>query len=114
MAVLINDDIAFVEGFNVSFYKSVLVFLLALVVAVCITMIGALLITALLIIPASTARRFANSPQQMIFYSFIISNIAFIIGITASVFWNFPTSPAIVVTLGMMFIASLFFRVRNS
>lgn len=110
LAVLINEEMAFVEGINVSYYKAMLVFLLALVVAVAINILGALLITSLLIIPASTARRFARTPGQMIGYSFIISNIAFALGIFLSAFYDFPTSPAIVVILGFLFFFSLAFK----
>lgn len=114
VAVLINEDIAFVEGVNVQLIKSLLVFMLAIIVATCITMIGALLITSLLVIPASTARSFAKSPQQMIVYSFIVSNIAFVIGIVGSVYWDLPTSPAIVATLGIMFLVSLIFKPKQA
>ncbi|MFC6276275.1 iron chelate uptake ABC transporter family permease subunit [Psittacicella hinzii] len=107
LTVLISEEMAIVEGINVRFYKTLLVILLAFVVATSITLIGALLITSLLIIPASTARRFATSPKQMIIYSFVISNIAIAIGITTSVYFSFPTSPAIVACLGIMFLLSL-------
>lgn len=110
MAVLINEDMAHVEGINVGYYKALLVLLLAVVVAVSITLVGALLITSLLIIPASAARRFATSPTQMISYSFLISNIAFIIGIYLSIAHEIPTTPAIVVVLGAMFFLSLLFK----
>ncbi|RIY31240.1 hypothetical protein CKF54_07155 [Psittacicella hinzii] len=114
MSILINEEMAQVEGVNVPFYKSLLVILLALVVATSITLIGALLITALLIIPASTARRFAKSPQQMIVYSFIISNIAIVIGLFSSLYFSFPASAAIVATLGGMFFISLLFKRTDS
>ncbi|RIY33153.1 metal ABC transporter permease [Psittacicella gerlachiana] len=114
MSILISEEMAIVEGVNVAFYKSLLVILLALVVATSITLIGALLITALLIIPASTARRFATSPKQMILYSFGISNLAIIIGLFSSLYFNFPTSPAIVSTLGIMFFLSLVFKRGDS
>ncbi|RIY32339.1 hypothetical protein CJP74_04915 [Psittacicella melopsittaci] len=114
MNLLISQEMAIVEGVNVQFYKSLLVILLALVVATSITLVGALLITALLIIPASTARRFAKSPQQMLIYSFIISNIAIVIGLTTSLYFSFPTSPAIVASLGVMFFFSLAFKRADS
>lgn len=114
LSVIINEDMARVEGINVPFYKSLLVLLLAFTVASSIALIGALLITALLIIPASIARRFATSPKQMIIYAFIFTNIAVICGLFSSVYFSFPPSPAIVATLGAMFFLSLIFKRQDS
>lgn len=107
LAILVSQEMAAVEGINVEGQKSLLVFLLALVIAISISLVGSLIITSLLIIPASIARRFAKTPGQMILFSFLLSNFSFLVGIFCSVYLDLPTAPAIVATLGTLFFVSL-------
>ena len=82
--------------------------LVAAVIAVSMKLVGVLLITALLIIPAATARRFSTSPEHMAVIASIIGAISVFIGLNGSLEWDTPAGPSIVVAALFCFIASLF------
>lgn len=105
--VTIDAEIAQAEGKKVVFYKILLLLLMALVVALAMQLVGILLLIALLIIPATAARPLAKSPYIMVILAIIFSILAVILGILTSVFWDIPTSPAIVLIAGILFIISL-------
>lgn len=107
LSTTIDSDLAQVEGIPVNAANWAFIVLLALVFAVAIKLVGALLITALLIIPASAARRFAASPEWMIVISSILGCIAVVTGFWASLAWDWPTGPSIVVAASMIFAISL-------
>ena len=65
LLVTIDEDLARAEGINPIYINLLLTIVLTIVVAVSLQIIGLLLITAMLIIPAATSRRLANSPGQM-------------------------------------------------
>src|SRR5690606_24431366 len=65
LAITVHEELARVEGINVGWVKAALMLTLALVIAIAMKVVGVLLITALLVIPAATARRFASSPSSM-------------------------------------------------
>jgi zinc transport system permease protein len=107
LSATIESDLARCEGVPVEFTSWSLIIMLALVFAVAIKLVGVLLITALLIIPASAARRFAKSPESMVLIASIIGCIAVLIGFKASLAWDWPTGPAIVAAAAAVFAVSL-------
>lgn len=107
LASTIHNDLAQVEGVPVNVANWAFIILLALVFAVAIKLVGVLLITALLIIPASAARRFARTPELMIVIASLVGCIAVVIGFWASMQWDWPTGPAIVVAAAGIFALSL-------
>ena len=66
-----------------------------------------LLVTALLIIPAATARRFAGNPEVMALLASIIGCLAVSAGLYGSYQWDTPTGPTIVVAACLIFILGL-------
>ena len=78
--------------------------IIALVVAITMKIIGILLITSLLIIPAATARRFARTPEQMAVLASGIGALAVVGGLFASLQWDTPTGPSIVVAATILFV----------
>ncbi len=79
-----SEDIARAEGLSVSTYNFILMLLMALTVALSIQMVGVLLITSLLILPAACARLFAKSPEQMAVSAILIAAIGIFVGLQAS------------------------------
>ncbi len=61
----LNEDLAHASGLNPDRERLVLTLALALVVAVALKVVGALLIAAMLIIPAAAARGLTRSPEAM-------------------------------------------------
>ena len=62
--------------------------LTALTIALSMKFVGALIITSLLIIPAATARRFAKTPEQMVFIAILISMLSVVGGLFLSAFYD--------------------------
>ncbi len=107
LSATIHSDLAMVEGVPVALTNWSLIIILALVFAVAIKLVGVLLITALLIIPASSARKFARSPEAMVILSSIFGCVAVGLGFGSSLRWDIPTGPAIVVAAAVIFLFSL-------
>jgi zinc transport system permease protein len=68
--------------------------------------VGILLITSLLILPAATARRVARTPEAMAMLAGLAGTVAVLAGIAASLTWDVPTGPAIVLAAGGLFAIS--------
>ena len=94
----INEDLAFANGFDVKKEKVVLIISLAFLVAIAIKVVGALLITAMLIIPAASARASSKNPEAMAFIAVSIGILSVLGGIVFSYNWDVPTGPTIVVS----------------
>lgn len=107
LATTIHNDLAQVEGVPVNVANWAFIILLALVFAVAIKLVGVLLITALLIIPASAARRFSSTPEMMVVLASVIGCLAVAFGFVASLYWDWPTGPAIVVSAAGIFALTL-------
>ncbi len=73
--LLINlaKDLAISEGINNKIWDNVFLVLLTLAIAMSAKIVGVLLATALLVLPAAIARIFANSAKQMLCFSFLIA-----------------------------------------
>lgn len=105
LAFTLQSELAQVEGRNTLRLRLLLMLIIALVVAVAMKIVGVLLITSLLVIPAATARLFARSPEQMALGASLCGCLAVLGGIAASWVWDTPTGPSIVVVAAMLFAA---------
>ncbi|WP_417502106.1 zinc ABC transporter permease subunit ZnuB [Marinobacter sp.] len=94
----IHEELARVEGVPVERLRLLLMLMFALVIAVAMKMVGVLLITALLIIPAATARRLANTPEQMAALAVVFGFIAVAGGLSLSWHLDTPAGPSVVVS----------------
>ena len=109
LALTINEELARSEGVAVDRIRLLFMLLMTLVVAVSMKLVGILLITALLIIPAASARRFAQSPEIMVLLSVLFGFFAVVSGLGLSMLLDTPTGPSIVVTAVVLF---FFSRIR--
>ncbi len=80
--------------------------LIALVIAVAMKIVGILLITSLLIIPAASARRLARNPEQMAGLAVLFGWLAVGLGLWGSLQWDTPTGPSVVVAAAALFLLS--------
>ena len=103
LLVTLSEDLASANGFNPKKENFIITISLAIVVAVGIKVVGVLLIIALLIIPAASARFITLTPESMGFIASIIGVLSSILGLYAAYFFDTPTGPSIVC------VASLFF-----
>ena len=79
-----HEELAQVEGVNVPATRLAFMLLVAVVIAVAMKVVGILLITSLLILPAAAARRFARTPEAMAMLAALAGSLAVIGGVTAS------------------------------
>jgi len=108
LSITVHEDLAQIEGIRVDVIKIIYMLLIALLVAVALKVIGVLLITALMIIPAAAARTISNTPLQMIVYSSCGGILSVIAGISVSSQWDVPTGPAIVLSATVLFLCGRF------
>lgn len=101
----VNPDLALASGISPRREQLVLTIALAIVVAVAIKVVGVLLIAAMLIIPAATARRFSRTPETMALMAAIIGVCASLSGLRLSFHFDSPTGPTIVCIVAFLFVA---------
>jgi zinc transport system permease protein len=106
-AATVNYDLAAAEGMKPDLSNFIFTLLLAGVIAISIKMIGALLITGLLLIPAATARSLSSNPRQMVIISILVGIISVILGLFSSLELNTASGPSIIVAALVLFILSL-------
>ena len=106
-ASTVNYELAEAEGLNPDRAKAIFTILMAAVIAISIKMVGLLLITGMLIIPAAMARNISTSPQQMVFYSVIGGLLSVVLGLFTSLEFNSSSGPSIIAAALFLFILSL-------
>ena len=104
LAMTVNEELAKVEGYPVEAIRLLLMLLVALVIAVAMKIVGVLLITSLMIIPAATARRLSQTPVQMAVTSGVLGCFSVIGGLWSSYQWDTPTGPSVVVCAAVLFL----------
>ncbi|PTE15538.1 metal ABC transporter permease [Pseudogemmobacter blasticus] len=111
----LNEDLAHASGLNPDRERLVLVLAMALTVAVSLKVVGALLIAAMLIIPAAAARGLARSPEGMALGATLIGALATLAGLRLSLWQDTPAGPSIIVAAAACFVvAAVLGRVRRA
>lgn len=112
LAGTVSAELAEAEGLRPERTRIVFMILMASVIAIAMKIVGVLLITALLIIPAATARRFASTPESMAVYAAIGGVLAVAGGLFGSLNFDTPSGPSIVVAALALFLVSLIVPAR--
>lgn len=103
----VDEDLAAAEGVPVTRLKMILFCLLVGLIAVAVQMVGVLLVGALLLMPAATARRFAATPVWMLLLAPLVGVMAVSVGLTAAWYMDIAAGPSIVVVAALLWAASL-------
>lgn len=106
----LNTEIARASGINPSREQMVLTISLAIVVALAIKIVGALLISAMLLIPPSAARNFARTPAGMVGLAVTFSIMAGLGGLWLSFGADTPAGPSVIVAAAGIFLLTQIFR----
>lgn len=106
LTATLNEDLAHAAGINPGRERMVLTIALAIVVAVALKIVGALLIAAMLIIPAAAARNFARGPEAMALSAVAIGGLSVWGGLQLSLAQDTPSGPSIVVVAALIFLGS--------
>ena len=107
LASTVNPDLAEAEGLRPERARLFFMLLMALVIAIAMKIVGIMLITSLLIIPAATARRFSSTPEIMAVLASLIGAAAVVGGLFGSLHFDTPSGPSIVVGALVLFVFSL-------
>ncbi|MCX6182073.1 MAG: metal ABC transporter permease [Bacteroidetes bacterium] len=114
--VLISFDMNFAKtiGLNIKFYEFVLSILTVMAVAIGIQTVGVVLMAAMLITPAATARYWTDNLRMMLLIAAVIGAFSGIAGAFISYTYdNMPTGPWIVIVFSLIAIASMIFAPRK-
>lgn len=106
LSITVHEELAQVEGVPVMRIRLTFMLMIALVIAISMKIVGVLLITSMMIIPAAAARRFSNTPEQMALVAALMGIVAVGLGLAASWFQDTPAGPSIVVGAALLFLFS--------
>ncbi|MCG8690181.1 MAG: metal ABC transporter permease, partial [Minwuiales bacterium] len=106
LSITVHEELARVEGVPVIRTQLCFMLLIAVVIALAMKVVGILLVTSLLIIPAATARRFASTPERMAVLASVTGMLAVALGLGGSLQWDLPSGPAVVVAAALLFTLS--------
>ncbi|MGE4280323.1 MAG: iron chelate uptake ABC transporter family permease subunit [Magnetospirillum sp.] len=103
LAMSVDEDLAAAEGHNIARARLGLMLLVALVVAAAMKVVGVLLVTSLLVIPAAAARALSRTPEQMALWASAIGMAAVVSGLGGSWRFDTPAGPSVVVAAVLIF-----------
>lgn len=95
----LSAPLTIAEGGDPNAARLLLMLALALIVAVAMQVVGLLLVTAMLILPAAAARPLAVTPERMAVAASLLGALGALLGLEASVAFDTPSGPTIVVAL---------------
>lgn len=108
----LNPSLAHVRGVRVLPLEYVFVLLLTILTVACVKIIGAVLVEALLLIPAAAARNVNRSIRGFVFWSIAFSTISCLVGVYAPMRYDLPvpSGGAIILTGALFFLATTLIR----
>lgn len=103
-SITFDEGFAKATGTKVSFYNTVIALLTAVTIVVGMRLMGAILISSLLIFPSLTAMRFFRSFRGVVLCSAVVSVLSFFLGFVAAYRFDLPTGASVVAVNAIMFI----------
>lgn len=113
LTTTVSPDLAVASGINPDRERVVLMLALALVVAVALKVVGALLIGALLIIPAAAARPLSATPEGMLVRTAGLGVLSALGGLWAAWQFDTPAGPSIVCVAAVLFAVATIMPIRR-
>ncbi|OEY86947.1 iron ABC transporter [Wolbachia pipientis] len=115
LMISINQDLAVVEKVNVNLVRLEFLITLAVFIAISAQLIGILLISAFLLIPAASARLVSRTPMQMVIMATFFSVISGISGLMLSLNFDLFTGPTIILISAVYLLIACLIRnyIRN-
>ena len=102
----LSPDLATASGISPRREQIILILAMAVTVAVAIKVVGALLIAAMLVIPAATARPFARKPEAMAGIALLVGSFSALAGLAGAFAFDTPAGPSIVTMAAALFALS--------
>ena len=97
-AVTFDESFAKAVGVKAGVYNALVAVLTSLVIVLGMRLMGALLISSLVIFPSLTSMRVCKTFRSVVITSGIVSAVCFLFGICASVLYDLPTGASIVIS----------------
>jgi zinc transport system permease protein len=113
-ATTVNYELASAEGMKPERMNIIFTLLMAAMIAIAIKIVGLLLITGMLIIPAATARNLSDNPKKMIIVSTVVGIISVCMGLLSSLKINSASGPSIITTAMILFLISLIYSINKN
>ena len=114
LAVTVDEALAQAEGIPAMRLQLLFMLLIAGLIALALKIVGILLVTSLLIIPATAARRYSRTPEQMAVGAALVGVVSVGLGLTTSLHFDTPSGPSIVVAAVIFFLFSVVPLPRSS
>jgi zinc transport system permease protein len=108
----LNPSLAHVRGARVKLLEYLFVVLITILTVACVKIVGAVLVEALLLIPAASARNVNRSLKGFVLWSMIFSTVSCLVGIYAPMRWDLPlpSGGAIILAGAVIFLVTLVIR----
>ncbi|MDC0865094.1 metal ABC transporter permease [Rickettsiaceae bacterium] len=104
LTVIVSKDIAYSREIRVKLLELLFLSILSLAVLITIKIVGALLVTSIILIPAMIARLVSNSPFRMIVIAIIFAELMNAIGAGLSFYFDMPFAPIIILSGGVIYL----------
>lgn len=112
-AVSIHRTVAKSKQIPVKLIDNLFAVLVALIVTLSIKWVGILIINALLILPAASARNISENMREYHLFSLIFSVFSGFVGLVVSFYTNVATGPMIVIITSVIYFATYFYGRRK-
>jgi len=113
-AVTFDEAFARAAGLRAGMYNMIIAALTAVTIVLGMRMMGAMLISALIIFPALTSMRFFKTFRQVVISSAAVAVVCFFLGITVSYLFDLPGGASVVLlNLAAMLVFSLLSMIKN-
>ena len=114
-SVTFDESFAKATGINVEFYNMLIAFLTAVTIVLGMRLVGALLISSLIVFPSVISMKIFKSFKLVVISSAVVSVISFLIGIFISYVYSTPTGASVVaVNIAIFMLFSIFKRLTSS
>lgn len=112
-AVTFDETFSNATGIRANVYNMLIAILTAITIVLGMRMMGALLISSLIIFPALTSMRVCKHFKTVVIVSAVISIICFLVGLIISYFFSTPTGATVVViNIGIFIVFSIIGKIR--
>jgi zinc transport system permease protein len=113
-ALLFSPEVAFSAGVNSQALQRAILAFVGLTVAFAVRLVGALLLDALLLLPAIVASFYARSTRQLFVLASLVGLTSSVLGFFASLWLDIPASSAVTVVAAALLGAGFLLRRRTS
>ena len=103
-AITFDEDFAKAIGVKTSHHNIIIAILSSITIVLGMKLLGALLISSLIVFPCLTAMQFAKSFRQTVAISLVVAILCFVFGLCASYTYQLPSGATIVVTNLIVFL----------